>query len=340
MWSSKRPFGRLRTQSIPSIAPFSFCPVAVPSKATSNLAPSTGGATSPAINAAKLTPYSFMPVKFKVALYSNSPTSIVLITAPNSLGNARYTLLDFRHGVELDLIGPRSIDSPQTRPGNGANIGRQVRDKHVVTAKYQAVRPEKTYRRAIFIDAAEVAQFGDDSALLRLEHHNLVGLIAGDPEIVVLVDNDPVWSSAGAVNENLGLTSLERRAAHRNFDDRVLRGVGNEHRRLLVIERDAICADRGRWPCWLEERALDPDLARAAFRSNFPDQALVRVGDVQVSGIVEGQSVEAGMLAGNCHEDRRSARLWIDREHFGVLVIDHDQLPILWMEAKIQQHSA
>ena len=79
--------------------------------------------------------------------------------------------------------------------------------------------------------------------MLRLEHHDLVGLIARDPEVVVLVNDEAVRSAAGAVDEDLGRAGLERRAAHRDFHDRVLRGVGDEQRRLLVVERQTIRAD-------------------------------------------------------------------------------------------------
>ena len=79
---------------------------------------------------------------------------------------------------------------------------------------------------------------------VRLEHHDLVGLIARDPEVVVLVNDEAVGSAAGAVDEDLRRAGLERRAAHRYLHDRVLRGVGDEQRRLLVVERQAIRADR------------------------------------------------------------------------------------------------
>src|SRR4029077_7628737 len=148
---------------------------------------------------------------------------------------------------------PRSIDSPHTLPANGGNVDREVGDKNVVTVEYEAVRPEKADRRAVLVDASEVAELGDHPTFRRLEHHDLVRLIAHDPEIVVLVNDNAIGSAPRAVDENLGRAGLKWRAAHRDFNDRVLRGVGNEHRRLLVVERDAICADRGRWPCWLEE---------------------------------------------------------------------------------------
>src|SRR5689334_23384785 len=50
-------------------------------------------------------------------------------------------------------------------------------------------------------------------------------------------------------------TTLFRSATHRDLDDRVLRGVGDEQRRALVVEREAIGADGGRRPRRLEERS-------------------------------------------------------------------------------------
>jgi hypothetical protein len=45
--------------------------------------------------------------------------------------------------------------------------------------------------------------------LLRLEHHHLVGLVARDPEVVVLVDDDAVWSTACTVDEDLRCAGLK-----------------------------------------------------------------------------------------------------------------------------------
>ena len=74
----------------------------------------------------------------------------------------------------------------------------------------QAVRPEKTDGRAVLVDPAEVAELGDHPALLWFKHHDLVGLIAGDPEVVVLVNDEAVRSAARAVDEDLRRAGLER----------------------------------------------------------------------------------------------------------------------------------
>ena len=73
--------------------------------------------------------------------------------------------------MDLHLASPRSIDGPQIpahemrqaklvgKLRNGRlDIERQVGDEHVVAMEYEAVRPEKTDRRAIFVDTAEVAR--------------------------------------------------------------------------------------------------------------------------------------------------------------------------------------
>src|SRR5678815_4336910 len=43
---------------------------------------------------------------------------------------------------------------------------------------------QQTDGRAVLVDPAEVAELRDHPALLRLEHHHLVGLVARDPEAV------------------------------------------------------------------------------------------------------------------------------------------------------------
>jgi len=92
----------------------------------------------------------------------------------------------------------------------GGNIGREIGDEHVVAVEDEAIRPEKADRRAVLIDAAKIAELGDDFALLRLEHHDLVSLIACDPEVVVLVNDDAVRAAASTVNEDLGCAGFER----------------------------------------------------------------------------------------------------------------------------------
>ena len=73
---------------------------------------------------------------------------------------------------------------------------------------------------------------------------------------------------------------------------------------------------------------------------DLPDDPLVRVGHVHVAGGVERQPVEAGVLARDRHEHGRGARLGIDAQDLRGLVIDHEQLAGLGMEAKVEQPSA
>jgi hypothetical protein len=113
--------------------------------------------------------------------------------------------------VHLHLVSPRAIDGPQTFGSVPGNIEREVGDEDIVPVKYKAIRPEKAYRGTIAVDPAEVAKPGDHPALRRLEHEDLVRLIAGDPEVVVLVNNKAVGAAAGAVDEDLGLPRLKRR---------------------------------------------------------------------------------------------------------------------------------
>ena len=62
---------------------------------------------------------------------------------------------------------------------------------------------------AVLVDPAEVAELRDHPALRRLEHHHLVGLVARDPEVVVLVNDDAVRSAARTVDEDLRRAGLE-----------------------------------------------------------------------------------------------------------------------------------
>jgi hypothetical protein len=54
-----------------------------------------------------------------------------------------------------------------------------------------------------YVDPAEVTKLRDHPALRRLEHHHLVGLVTRDPEVVVLVNDDAVRSTARTVDEEL-----------------------------------------------------------------------------------------------------------------------------------------
>jgi hypothetical protein len=49
----------------------------------------------------------------------------------------------------------------------------------------------------------------ESGTLLRLEDHHLVGLVARDPEVVVLVNDDADRSTARTVDEDLRCASLE-----------------------------------------------------------------------------------------------------------------------------------
>jgi hypothetical protein len=113
--------------------------------------------------------------------------------------------------VHLHLVSPRAIDGPQTLGSEGGHIEREVGDKNVVTVEDKAIRPEKAYGRTIAVDPAEVAEPGDHPALRRLEHEDLIGLIARNPDVVVVVNDKAVRSAAGAVDEDLGLPRLKRR---------------------------------------------------------------------------------------------------------------------------------
>src|SRR5512133_934784 len=120
-----------------------------------------------------------------------------------SLRKARYALLDLRDRVNFHLCRPRSIDGPQTLGHRGADVCREVGDQHVIAVEDEAVRPEKTDGRAVLVDPAEAAELCDHRALLRLEDHHVVGLVARDPDVVVLVNDDAVRPPARTIDEDL-----------------------------------------------------------------------------------------------------------------------------------------
>ena len=139
------------------------------------------------------------------------------------------------------------------------------------------------------------------TALRRLEHENLIGLIARDPEVVV-IDFQTVGAAADPVDEDFTRAGLERRAGHRYLDNGVVHSIGDGQGRLLVVGRQTVRADGWRNPRRLEQSAADPCRRLATVGSDFPDDALVGVGHVDVSGGVERHPVEAGVLARDRHD--------------------------------------
>ena len=63
---------------------------------------------------------------------------------------------------------------PQIRRSQNGDVEREVGDQQFVAMKDETVRPEKTDRRAVLVDAAEVPEPGNYLAVLRFEHHDLL----------------------------------------------------------------------------------------------------------------------------------------------------------------------
>src|SRR5207248_10618194 len=71
-------------------------------------------------------------------------------------------------------------------------------------------------------------------------------------------------------------------------------------------------------------------------RAGFPDRALEGIGDIDVSGRVEGHGIEPEVrrhAPRNGHEDRGGAGMLIDIEHLAGAEIDHEKRAGVRMEA-------
>ena len=93
------------------------------------------------------------------------------------------------------------------------------------------------------IDAVEVAELGDDAAG-RIDDDDLVGLVRRDPQIVARVDDEAV-GAVDRVHEHFGRARRAGRSVRqRNAHDRVVARIGDEQRRCVAIEREAVGAER------------------------------------------------------------------------------------------------
>ena len=93
------------------------------------------------------------------------------------------------------------------------------------------------------VDAVEIAELGDHLAGL-VDDDDLVFLIGANPNVVVAVDHDPVRGvDAGAENRRRSGAAV---VIHRDLNDLMKGGVGDEQDRALIIELDAVGAERRR----------------------------------------------------------------------------------------------
>src|ERR1700724_893754 len=207
----------------------------------------------------------------------------------------------------VDLQGPGGIDR-RLRPGI-RQVDREVRgvDIFAVAAKGRACREEQAARRAVLRDAPEIAKLGDDLAG-RIHDHNLVLLIGVDPDIVMGVDGDAV-GRVDAGGENYWYA---RRAVsvYRHLDDRVVGGVGDEHRGALVVEFDAVGAEgRVETTARHEQRiGRQPLREIVAILVGLPNYALEGIRDIDVARRVKADRVGPGARAERSHQSRRIAR--------------------------------
>ena len=107
----------------------------------------------------------------------------------------------------------------------------------------------------LLVDAAEIAELGDHLAGL-VDDVDFVLLIGADPDVALAVDRDAVGRiDAGDQDRGLARGAV---GVHRNLDDLVKRGVGDVQDGVVVVELDAVGAERRGEPrARREQRSLD-----------------------------------------------------------------------------------
>jgi hypothetical protein len=106
-----------------------------------------------------------------------------------------------------------------------------------ISVEGQACREQQAAHDALLVDAPEVSELGDHFPGL-VDDDDLVLLIGADPQVVIVVNRDPV-RCIDAGDEDRRLAGGVVRV-HRNLDDLMKRGVGDEHDRAGVVEFDTV----------------------------------------------------------------------------------------------------
>lgn len=157
------------------------------------------------------------------------------------VGQARDNRPDPRDGVVLGLRSPLRVDR-HVRRVEQPKIERQVRDVEEVSvfAEVGARRKYQSVRHAGFIETVEIAELGDRLAG-RINDDDLIGLVGRDPDIVVRIEHEAV-GAVDAVDEHRGRSRAA--GGHRNLDDRVVAGIGDEQRVTGLVEAESVGAER------------------------------------------------------------------------------------------------
>src|ERR1051325_8843440 len=194
--------------------------------------------------------------------------------------------VDLRHSPVLDLTDPWRVDCYVGRAAGGdGQIYRQIGHEHrlLVAAETGARRKQQTFRSAAVDQAVEIAELGEHFPVF-VDHDDLVRLVRANPEVVLIVEDQPV-GAVDAVGEDR--RSAGSAAGHRDLHDGVIPGVGDEQGVLRLVEAEAVGAER-RIAGRLEQRILHPwvgERRRArAGRAGLPDRALEGIGDIDVPG--------------------------------------------------------
>ncbi len=163
-------------------------------------------------------------------------------------------------------------------------------------------------------------------------------MVRRDPEVVVLVDDQAV-GAVDAVGEDARRAMHMGHSVEWNLDDAVVAGVGHEQDGLLVIEIQTVGSER-REPGRSEQHVADPSRHIPSGAVGSPDRPEERVRDVDVSDVVERQSIQASACSGRSEEDRRSAGQWIHLEHSSRSEIEDQEIPGQGVESEAEQQVA
>src|SRR5207245_11190961 len=154
---------------------------------------------------------------------------------------------------------------------------REVGHENFVADYHGARREQQPVRRPVAVDTAELAELGDNPAVL-VQSDDLVGLVGADPQQATpLVEDDAV----GAV-EALGEDSdLSRPHVERKHP--VVAGIGDEKHGLARVERESVGAERretGRGEKRIVTEGVDETgLRTVRYVGDVEDGTLERVGE-------------------------------------------------------------
>lgn len=164
--------------------------------------------------------------------------AIPSVDPPVLLGQARDAGADAGDGVQADLGRPLAVD--RSRQPEPPDIEREIGHVDPIAVASRAGREHESDRRAVRVDVAEVAQFGDHLSGL-VDHHDLVGLVGGHPQVVVIVDVAVLVEGqrVRATSARKGRENRGGAGARIHIQHLVIAEVEHQQRAGLRMEREA-----------------------------------------------------------------------------------------------------